>query len=266
MRIVLVTGANRGIGLEICKQLDRNNCLIILCSRDLNKGMKAAQSLSKNVIVKQLDVTNNNQIRLLKDFVNDNFGHLDVLINNAGVGSDQNGSNFFSNTKRSIKKHFHGTYKALKIIKPLVVKSKLLDENIRALHTSVDQARKTMETNLFGPWSMINNFVPLLKKSSCGKIINISSGMGALGNLSGHYPDYSMSKSALNALTIMYSNELKTTGIKINAVCPGWVKTDMGGPDAPLSVIEGADTAVWLTLSDEIPTGCFFKERKIIDW
>jgi len=106
----------------------------------------------------------------------------------------------------------------------------------------------------------------LLRKSKNGRVINVSSGLGELNSLSGIYPGYSLSKSSLNALTIMFSNELKNNGIKVNAMCPGWVKTDMGGPDAPLHVSQGADTAMWLATENEIPTGKFFKERKEISW
>jgi len=94
----------------------------------------------------------------------------------------------------------------------------------------------------------------------------VSSGRGELKGLSGDYPGYSLSKASLNALTIMFSNELKSKGIKVNAMCPGWVKTDMGGPNAPRDVSQGADTAVWLATETEIPTGKFFRDRKEIDW
>jgi len=106
----------------------------------------------------------------------------------------------------------------------------------------------------------------LLQKSDDPRIINVSSEMGALHNLSGRYPGYSLSKASLNALTIMFSNELKKTGIKVNAVCPGWVKTDMGGPDAPRTVGEGADTIVWLATVPETDSGRLYRDRKVIPW
>jgi NAD(P)-dependent dehydrogenase (short-subunit alcohol dehydrogenase family) len=123
-----------------------------------------------------------------------------------------------------------------------------------------------METNLYGAWRMIQVFVPLLEKSDDARIINISSGLGELGSLTGEYPAYSASKAALNAMTIMFASELKKSVIRVNAVCPGWVKTDMGGTDAPLEVAQGADTAVWLATEPGIPTGRFFRERKEISW
>ncbi len=113
---------------------------------------------------------------------------------------------------------------------------------------------------------MIQAFIPLLQKSDEGRIINMSSGMGELNSLSSDYPAYRLSKSSLNVITIMLSQELSAKGIIVNAICPGWVKTDMGGPDAPGEVSEGADTAVWLATEKEIPNGKFFRDRKVIDW
>ena len=123
-----------------------------------------------------------------------------------------------------------------------------------------------METNFYGAWRMIQYFIPLLEDSGDGRIINISSGVGALQSLNGLYPGYSLSKTSMNALTIMFSNELKDRGVSVNAMCPGWVKTDMGGPDAPRLVSEGADTAVWLATAEDIGTGDFYRDREIISW
>ena len=135
-----------------------------------------------------------------------------------------------------------------------------------AKNISLESVKYIMETNFYGAWRMIQVFIPLLLKSDDGRVINMSSGLGELKSLSGEYPGYSLSKSSLNALTIMFSNELKKTGIKVNAMCPGWVKTDMGGPNAPRNVTEGADTAVWLATEKEIPSGKFFRDRKEINW
>ncbi|SRR3989339_808919 len=266
MKVVLITGANRGIGFEISRQLDEKGCQVILCSRDLKKGLNAASLLSQNAIVCRLDVTKEDSIRELVEFISVKFGKLDVLINNAGVGANTQGNIILNNAKQIIKNKFQGTYNILKKVKPLFEKTKFLDKNIKVQNESLDTVKIVMETNFYGSWRMINSFIPLLQKSNNGRIINISSGMGSLNNLSGLYPAYSLSKSSLNALTIMFSNELKSSGINVNAVCPGWVRTDMGGPDAPLSVSEGADTAVWLAMNDEIPTGKFFQNRNIINW
>jgi NAD(P)-dependent dehydrogenase (short-subunit alcohol dehydrogenase family) len=127
------------------------------------------------------------------------------------------------------------------------------------------EVRGVMETNLFGAWELIQQLLPLLRKSDDGRIVNISSGKGALASLTGDHAAYSLSKLALNGLTLMLSNELRGE-ITVNSMCPGWVKTDMGGPNAHRSVEEGSDTAVWLSTAENIPSGKFLRDRKVIDW
>ena len=268
MKTVLVTGGNRGIGLEICRQLDELGHTVILGSRDFTKGKSAAVSFSKNVIVKQLDVTDDESILALFEYVNTGFGKLDVLVNNAGLGANHAGdeNSLFSKIKNGIKKDFRGTWKTVQRLKPALQKAGIVHRDQTAQNISLDSVRYLMETNFYGAWQMIQVFIPLLLKSEEGRIINMSSGMGELNSLSGIYPGYSLSKSSLNALTIMFSNELKETTIKVNAMCPGWVRTDMGGPDAPRHVSEGADTAVWLATEKDIPGGKFFRDRKEINW
>ena len=268
MKIVLVTGGNRGIGLEICRQLDGLGHTVILGSRDLEKGQEAAGSFSENVIVKQLDVTNEESIRNLSEFVKTNFGKLDVLINNAGIGTNHESheNSVLTGIKRNIKANFHVVWRMLKTVAPVFKKAGIVSSGKGAKNVSLAGVRNIMEVNFYGPWQMIQVFIPLLVKSEEGRIINMSSGLGELKSLSGDYPGYSISKSSLNALTIMISNELKSTGIKVNAMCPGWVRTDMGGPDAPRHVSQGADTAVWLATEKEISTGKFFRDRKEISW
>lgn len=266
MKTVLVTGANRGIGLEICRQLDAKNIQVILCSRDIEKGNKAARTLSENVIVRQLDVTSEKSIKNLYSFVAERIGKIDVLINNAALGTSAQETSGKAATKKFIKKYLSGAYNVIKKAKPYIGKSNLFNENIRAATVSLSKAREIMETNFYGPWRIIQYFIPLLEKSKQGKIINVSSGMGALSNLSGSYPAYSLSKAALNSLTVMLANELLAKDIKVNAVCPGWVKTEMGGSDAPRNVSEGAETIVWLACNEDIPTGKFIKDKLIIDW
>jgi len=266
MKTALVTGGNRGIGFEICYMLDKLDYQVILCSRDLRKGQKAALSLSKNVIVRQLDVTNETSIQNLYHVVKKEIGKIDILINNAGVGADAQESQIISGIKLKIKNHFRGIYRMAKKVQPYLNKNQLFNENIIAENISLSRVKEIMETNFYGPWGMIQTFIPLLQKGVGARIINISSGLGALNNLSGKYPGYSMSKTSLNALTIMFSNELKNKGIKVNAVCPGWVKTDMGGPDAPGIAREGADTVVWLATAPEIQSGKFYKNRQEIPW
>lgn len=266
MKIALVTGGNRGIGSEICKMLDILEWKVILCSRNLSEGQKAALMLSRNVIVRQLDVTNETSIHNLYRYIRQEIGRIDVLINNAGVGVLAQESKMKSGIKQKIKKHFRGMYRIAKKIQPYLNSDQLFAQNITAQHISIARVKAIMDTNFYGPWRMIQTGIPLLLKSSDPRIINVSSEMGALGNLSGPYPGYSLSKTSLNALTILFSNELKNQGIKVNAVCPGWVKTEMGGPEAPRTVSEGADTVVWLATVPEIESGKFYRDRQEIHW
>ena len=268
MKTILVTGGNRGIGLEICRQLYELGHTVILCSRDLNKGKKAADSIGKNVIAMQLDVTDENSIQNLAESVNTDFGNLDVLINNAGLGATHtiHENTIIADAKSILHSTFHGIWYKLKKLKPLAYKVGILNSGHNVTNVSLMYVRYIMETNFYGAWQMIQAFTPLLLKSKEGRIINISSGMGEIYNLSGDYPAYRLSKSSLNALTIMLSKELKASGISVNAVCPGWVKTDMGGSDAPLHVSEGADTAVWIATEKNFSTGNFYRNREIVKW
>jgi len=268
MKIVLVTGGNRGIGLEICRQLDELGHTVILGSRDLQKGKVAAAAFSRNVIVRQLDVTDEDSILRLFEAVKTDFGKLDVLINNAGIGEINEGNKnpVLASAKNFMEANLFGGRQLTKIVIPVLRKAGIVAQRNGAGNISLANVKQVMETNFYGPWRMIQVFVPLLLKSKEGRIINMSSGMGELKSLSGNYPGYSLSKSSLNALTIMFSNELKDKGIKVNAMCPGWVKTDMGGPNATRHVSQGGDTAVWLTTEKVIPTGKFFRDREEISW
>ena len=228
--VAVVTGANRGIGLEVVRQLARRGMRVVLGSRDLEKGEAAARSLSLEggtVFPHQLDVTDQLSIdRLLRDVTAD-IGQLDVLVNNAGILYDtwQQG----------------------------------LTADLNVVHTA-------LETNLFGAWRMCQTFLPLLRKSHAGRIINVSSESGSLTNMGGGTPAYSVSKAALNALTRVLAAELSETGILVNAICPGWVATDMGGAGGrPVS--EGAAGIVWAaTLPANGPTGGFFRDGNRVPW
>lgn len=268
MTIVLITGGNRGIGLEICRQMEELGFFVIMGSRDLNKGKLAARTFSKHVVVRQLDVTDTVSILKLRQFTEMEFGKLDILINNAGIWTSH--SNFgkldISNIRKFMDTNFPGIAQKIRNSMPGLRKAGIISQVKGAEDISLSSVKHLMETNFYGAWRMIQAFIPLLKKSEEGRIINMSSGMGELKSLSGVYPAYSLSKSSLNALSIMFSNELKETRIKVNAMCPGWVRTEMGGPNAPRTVSEGADTAVWLATATEIPSGKFFRDRKEIDW
>ncbi len=226
----LVTGGNRGIGLEVCRQLVRHGFTTLLGSRDLKKGEQAAEKLvaeELEVSPRQLDVTDRESIDRLAAEVEADFGHLDVLVNNAGI---------------------------------------LYDTWQRAIGADLGVIHEALETNLFGVWRTSEAFVPLLCKSEHGRIVNVSSGAGSLTTMGGGTPAYSVSKAALNALTRMLAAELRASGVLVNSVCPGWVATDMGGGGGR-PVEDGAAGVVWAaTLPDDGPTGGFFRDRRPVPW
>lgn len=233
-KIAIVTGGNRGLGFETSHQLAKQGFKVILTSRDEDKGKAAAdklQSENLDVIFHRLDITSDESTQKLAEYIREQFGKLDVLVNNAGIYLDDKvGVNSVFNTK-------------------------------------IDTVKQTMETNLYGALRVTQALIPFMKKQNYGRIVNVSSGMGQLSDMEGGYTGYRLSKTALNALTRIFANELQDTNILINSVCPGWVKTDMGGADAPRTLEEGVDTIVWLaTLPDSGATGGFFRDRKPIDW
>lgn len=228
--VALVTGANRGIGLEVTRQLAQAGMTVILGSRDLAKGEAAAAPMIQaglEVLPHPLDVTDTDSIQHLAQTVEQRFGHLDVLINNAGI---------------------------------------LYDTWQQASNADLAVVQEAWDTNTLGPWRMAQAFLPLLKCSLHGRIVNVSSGAGALSSMGAGTPAYSTSKAALNAFTRLLAAELKSTGILVNAVCPGWVATDMGGSGGR-PVAEGGASVVWAaTLPDDGPTGGFFRDGKPLDW
>lgn len=236
LKIAVVTGANRGLGLETCRQLASLGLTVILTSRDAHKGETAAAKLrdaGRDVRFHPLDVTDPQSIRRLAGFVEAECGRLDVLVNNAGV---------FLDPVDSPEPDAASVFRA-----------------------ELDIVRRSMETNVYGPLLLCQALVPLMR--GYGRIVNVSSGMGQLTEMNGGCPGYRFSKVALNALTRILADELQHTRIKVNSLCPGWVRTDMGGPHADRPVEEGADTIVWLaTLPDDGPSGGFFRDRKPIPW
>ncbi|HKQ53852.1 MAG TPA: SDR family oxidoreductase [Pyrinomonadaceae bacterium] len=230
-RVALITGANRGIGLEVVRQLAQLGFKTMLGARDAQKGVEAAGSLEQSglkVIPVQLDVTDQQTIDEAKHLVEERFGKLDVLVNNAAI---------------------------------------LYDSWQRAESADLKTVREAFETNTLGPWRMCLAFIPLLRKSQHARIVNVSSESGSLALMGGGTPAYSVSKAALNVLTRKLAAELRASRILVNSVCSGWVATEMGGPDAPRDVEEGAASVVWAaTLADDGPTGGFFRDGEPLAW
>jgi NAD(P)-dependent dehydrogenase (short-subunit alcohol dehydrogenase family) len=230
--VAIVTGANRGIGFEVCRQLGRLGHQVILTSRDPLKGQTAAQTLIDEglpVVFHSLDVTDEDSIQALREFAVKTYHRLDILVNNAGI-------------------YMQGE-----------------DNSVMAL--TLDALRRTLETNTFGALRMCQVFIPLMKKNSYGRVVNVSSNMGRHVYMGKMAAAYRLSKDGLNALTQMIAASIQTRDVLINSCHPGWVRTEMGGRSAPLSVEQGADNIVWLaTLPEDGPTGGFFENRKRIDW
>ena len=231
-RVAVVTGANRGIGFEICRQLARAGAHVVLTSRDAAKGRVACKTLNDAglpVIFHRLDVTSARSVDALAAFVAKQFGRADILVNNAGVLLDPRGSRF--------------------------------------IDSRVETYRATIDTNVLGPLQVTQALLPLMLQRNYGRIVNLSSGMGQLAEMGNSTPAYRISKTALNALTCIVAAETAGTNVLVNAACPGWVRTDMGGASAPRTATEGADTAVWLaTLPNDGPTGGYFRDRQAIPW
>ena len=230
-RNAIVTGANRGIGLEICRQLARLDYCVILTSREPAKGLQAVKTLQTSgveILYHLLDVTSQESILRLRDFVLSRFGRADVLINNAAILPDPFG---------------------------------------RILKVNIGKFRSALETNTLGPLALCQAFIPMMQKENYGRVVNVSSGAGQIGNMLNDMPAYRLSKIALNGLTRMLAKSVKSYNVLVNATCPGWVRSDMGGPNADRSLEQGADGIVWLaTLPDGGPTGGFFRDRLQIPW
>ena len=230
VRVAAVTGANRGIGLEVVRQLARDGYHAILGSRDAGKGAAAAEQLrgeGLEVEPRQLDVSDPDSVAAFGAALERDHGRLDVLVNNAAVDYD--------------------TWQ-------------------RGVDADLDVVREAMETNLLGAWRTTQACLPLLRRVASARIVNVSSGAGALTDMRGGTPAYRVSKTALNALTRILAAELRGDGILVNSVCPGWVATDMGGPGGQ-PVEDGAASVMWaVRLDDDGPTGGFFRDGRRIDW
>src|SRR5450432_793314 len=228
-RIALVTGANRGIGFEVARQLARQDFAVFIGARDAKAGRAAAEKLHSEgeITALEIDIADAESIRRAAEEFSRKADHLDVLINNAGI---------------------------------------CLDEDKEIVKISADTFEKTLRTNTLGSLLVAQAFVPLLQKSAAPRIVNVSSGGGQLADgADGWAPAYCISKTALNGVTSQLAAALPK--FAVNSVCPGWVRTDMGGADATRSVGEGAAGIVWL--ASEAPqeeTGKFWRDRKVIPW
>jgi len=230
-RVALVTGANRGLGLETCRQLLAVGMRVVMTGRNHSLVRRAIDGLgqsSQSVVGVQMDVTSTASIESAHAEVTERFGTIDVLVNNAGVLFSQDGDVF---------------------------------------SISMDGYRKSFETNLFGVIEVCRVFVPPMVARGYGRIVNVSSGAGQFASMATYAPAYSISKTALNAFTLMLAETCRGRGVLANAVDPGWVRTDMGGPSAPRSVEQGVESIVWLaTLPENGPTGGFFRDKAAIAW
>src|SRR6476620_1887144 len=226
--IALVTGANQGIGLEVVRQLAARGWRVFLTGRLLASVRKAASPLGPSVTPVPLDITSKISVEAAFHVASETVNHLDVLINNAGI----------------------------------------LDHDEKSIfELPAERLRRMSETNTIGALLVSQTFLPLLRKSQSGRIINVSSGAGQLSDMGTWAPAYSISKTALNGVTGQFAAALAYSNIAVNSACPGWVKTDMGGHEAPLSVEQGADTIVWLaTEAPQCIAGLLIRDRKPIPW
>ena len=229
-RLAVVTGANRGIGFAVARGLAQRGYTTLLGARDLATGQEAAANLARErltVLPRALDVTDQATVDQLAEEVRATYGQLDVLVNNAAI---------------------------------------LYDTWQSALGADLDVVRQAMETNVYGAWRMAQAFAPLLIASGHARLVNVSSESGSLTTMGAGTPAYALSKAALNALTRLLAAELRSSNVLVNAVCPGWVATDMGGPGGR-PVEEGAASVLWaVDLPDAGPTGGFFRDGRPLPW
>jgi NAD(P)-dependent dehydrogenase (short-subunit alcohol dehydrogenase family) len=236
MRTAIVSGANRGVGREIARQLFLRGYRVLFTSRDETKGKQSFEKLKEELgiqgdgelVFHQLDVTDPRSIHKLHDMVVSEYEAADVLVNNAAV---------------------------------------LLDQCGRILQTELDIYRATFETNLYGPLALSQAFIPLMLERNYGRVVNVSSGAGQVEDMIDDMTAYRLSKIALNGMTLILAKVVEGTNVLVNAGCPGWVRTDMGSPEAPRSPEEGAAGIVWLaTLPDGGPNGGFFRDKQRLAW
>ncbi len=228
--VAVVTAANRGIGLEVCRQLARGGWVAVLGSRDPGRGEAAAARLAAeglDVRACALDVADDESVRRAAAWVGEELGRCDALVNNAAIE---------------------------------------YDTDQRASSADLARVHRALETNLLGAWRAALAFLPLLRRSPHPRLVNVSSEGGSLASMGGGTPAYHMTKAALNALTRTLAGELRRDGVLVNAICPGWTATDMGGGGGR-PVADGAASVVWgVVLDDDGPTGGFFRDGRPVPW
>jgi NAD(P)-dependent dehydrogenase (short-subunit alcohol dehydrogenase family) len=227
--VAVVTGANRGIGLDVCRQLAEREMTVVLTSRDRGRGETAARSLTArglDVRPQQLDVADNVSVQRFAHWARAQLSHVDVLVNNAAID---------------------------------------YDSGQRAATADIERIERAWQTNTLGAWRVTQALLPLLRASSHARIVNVSSEAGSVSEMGAGTPGYRVTKAALNALTRIFASELHRERILVNAVCPGWTATDMGGGGRPIA--EGASGVVWAALLDDCgPTGGFFRDGQALPW
>ena len=232
--IAVITGASRGLGLETARQIAQRGYRVVLTARRDAEGQAATAALAADgheVFFHHLDVTVPDSVQALRDYLQTTFGRIDVLVNNAGILPDP---------------------------PPGTPEGSIFKADL-------DTIRQAIETNTLGALHLCQVLIPLMQGQ--GRVVNVSSGLGQLSEMQSFCAGYRLSKVALNAVTRMFADELQGTQVKVNSVCPGWVRTDLGGPDAPLAVPEGAAGIVWAaTLPDDGPSGGFFRHGEAIAW
>lgn len=243
IKIAIVTGGSKGLGLATVRGLSQKGIHTILTARDRKAGELACKKLRKENLPVEfflLDITKGKHISALAKYVKKKSGKVDILVNNAGILANAKASDFSLPLDQQLKK-------------------------ISSLKAPLKGLRDSLEAHVIGPMHLIQSLVPLMKNG--GRIVNVSSLMGQLSSMGAGAPAYRISKAALNALTCVFSKELASRKILINSASPGWVKTDMGGKNAPLSVEQGVETILWLaTLPDNGPSGGFFEKKLPISW
>ena len=231
-KIAVVTGALNGLGFETARQLAKQGYQVILTGRAAARGKAAQDQLAKQGLETEfrlLDVADLHSIDRFTTDVLKEFGRVDVLVNNAGIMID--------------------------------------GEKPNTLPEYASVIQRTFTTNALGPHLLSRALVPPMVKHGYGRVVNVTSGMGQLSEMNSGYPGYRMSKTALNAVTRMFADETRGSNVLVNSVCPGWVRTDMGGKGATRSIEQGVETIVWLaTLPDGAPTGGFFRDKKPMAW